>query len=116
MLYLRNAHRALKREKHLYLGITRFYKANDAYIAVIKPKNRIVPLMAYHFSQRFANQNFMIYDAKKQVVNSGGSGCGCSAVVFGSYIMDRFYKKDISDILLIGTGIRELLYRPRKAR
>ncbi|MBR2028813.1 MAG: TIGR03915 family putative DNA repair protein [Oscillospiraceae bacterium] len=61
--WLRKAHRHLKREKHLYLGITRFYKAEDAYIAVIKPKNRIVPLIAYHFSQRFAHQNFMIYDA-----------------------------------------------------
>ena len=63
VMYLRKAHRHLKREKHLYLGITRFYKANDAYIAVIKPQNKIVPLIAYHFSQRFANQNFMIYDA-----------------------------------------------------
>lgn len=61
--WLRKAHRHLYREKHLYLGITRFYKAGDAYIAVIKPKNRIIPLIAHHFTQRFANQNFMIYDA-----------------------------------------------------
>ncbi|MBE6877709.1 MAG: DNA metabolism protein [Ruminococcaceae bacterium] len=61
--YLLKAHNHLKREKHLYLGLVRFYKANDAYISVITPKNRLLPLMAYHFTQRFANQNFMIYDA-----------------------------------------------------
>ena len=61
--WLLKAHNHLKREKHLYLGIVRFYKANDAYISVITPKNHILPLIGYHFTQRFANQNFMIYDA-----------------------------------------------------
>ncbi len=46
----------------------------------------------------------MIYSLEKQEVNSGGSGCGCSAVVFCSYIMEQFRKKELSDILLIGTG------------
>ena len=61
--WLLKAHNHLKREKHLYLGIVRFYKANDAYISVITPKNHILPLIGYHFTQRFSNQNFMIYDA-----------------------------------------------------
>ncbi len=46
----------------------------------------------------------MIYDFKKQSVNSGGSGCGCSATVFCGTIVDRFRKGELSDILLIGTG------------
>jgi len=46
----------------------------------------------------------MIYDPKKQDINSGGSGCGCSASVFTSIIMNRLYKKEIKDVLLIGTG------------
>lgn len=46
----------------------------------------------------------MIYDTKLQKVNSGGSGCGCSAVVFCSFIMEKFRRNEISDILLIGTG------------
>ena len=61
--WLLKAHNHQKREKHLYLGLVRFYKAHDVYISVIKPKNRIVPLMVHHLTQRFANQNFMIYDA-----------------------------------------------------
>ncbi len=46
----------------------------------------------------------MIYYRNKQNVNSGGSGCGCSAVVFCSYILDGFRRKKFSDVLLIGTG------------
>lgn len=45
-----------------------------------------------------------IYDRKKQEVNSGGSGCGCSATVFCSQIMNLFSEGKIKDILLIGTG------------
>ena len=65
--YLLKAHRHLEREKHLYLGICRFYKANDVYICVITPKNMVVPLLAHHFTERFANQNFMIYDATNKM-------------------------------------------------
>lgn len=59
---LRKYHRHLEREKHLYLGILRFYKSEEVYISVIKPKNKIIPLIANHFVQRFSNQSFMIYD------------------------------------------------------
>ncbi|MEG1783182.1 MAG: TIGR03915 family putative DNA repair protein, partial [Oscillospiraceae bacterium] len=52
----------LLREQRLYLGIVRFYKAGDVYIASIKPENQILPLLAHHFSERFANESFMIYD------------------------------------------------------
>lgn len=46
----------------------------------------------------------MIYDTDKQDVHSGGSGCGCSAVVMSSYIMKLFSEKKISDVLFVGTG------------
>ncbi len=46
----------------------------------------------------------MIYDPKYQDVNAGGSGCGCSASVFTSIVMNRFFKNEINDVLLIGTG------------
>lgn len=64
--FLLKAHRHIEREKHLYLGIARFYKAGDVYICVIKPKNKLLPLIAHHFTQRFANQSFMIYDASNK--------------------------------------------------
>ncbi len=45
-----------------------------------------------------------IYDRKKQEVNSGGSGCGCSASVFCTEIMKQLLDGNLKDILLIGTG------------
>lgn len=34
----------------------------------------------------------------------GGSGAGCSAVVFGSYIFDKLRKKELGRVLLCATG------------
>lgn len=46
----------------------------------------------------------MIYDRKKQDVHSGGSGCGCSAVVMASYIIPKIRSGEINDVLFLGTG------------
>lgn len=46
----------------------------------------------------------LIYDREKQDMHSGGSGCGCSAVVLASYILPKLARGELSDILVIGTG------------
>ena len=46
----------------------------------------------------------MIYDRERQDVHSGGSGCGCSGIVFGSYILPRLGAGELSSILLVPTG------------
>lgn len=46
----------------------------------------------------------MIYDAQKQDVHSGGSGCGCSASVVCSYILNKIEKHLLKKVLFIGTG------------
>ena len=46
----------------------------------------------------------MIYDRKKQDMHSGGSGCGCSAVVFASHIYEQMKQKKLNNVLFIGTG------------
>ncbi len=46
----------------------------------------------------------LIYDIKNQDVGCGGSGCGCSAVTFCSYIYDMMKKGLLKRVLLIGTG------------
>lgn len=46
----------------------------------------------------------MIYDLNKQDVHSGGSGCGCSASVLCSYILDKVCSKELKNVLFIGTG------------
>ncbi len=49
-------------EAHLLLGFTRFSDYEGYLAAVIEPKNRVLPLMAGHFTDRFRNENFLIYD------------------------------------------------------
>ena len=46
----------------------------------------------------------MIYDLKKQDVNSGGSGCGCSASVLCSHIRNRMKNGEIGKVLFVATG------------
>lgn len=45
-----------------------------------------------------------IFDCEKQDTNSGGSGCGCSATVMGSYIYKKLIKGQLKKVLLISTG------------
>lgn len=46
----------------------------------------------------------MIYDAETQDVHSGGSGCGCSACVVCSYILDKLKMHHLKKVLFVGTG------------
>lgn len=46
----------------------------------------------------------MIFDAETQDVHSGGSGCGCSASVVCSYILDKLKTKELNKVLFVGTG------------
>ena len=55
-------------------------------------------------TRQYADCGTLIYDCKSQDKHSGGSGCGCSAVVLSSYLLPMLECGDASDILLIGTG------------
>ena len=46
----------------------------------------------------------MIYDISAQDVHAGGSGCGCCASVFCSYIMQKLKMRELRNILFIATG------------
>ena len=46
----------------------------------------------------------LIYDRESQDVHSGGSGCGCSASVLCSYILNGMRKGKYSNILFVATG------------
>lgn len=46
----------------------------------------------------------LIFDREYQDVHSGGSGCGCSAVVLASYILPKIKSGEIKKALVIGTG------------
>jgi stage V sporulation protein AD len=46
----------------------------------------------------------MIFDLKKQDVNSGGSGCGCSASVLCSHIFNKMRAGELHRVLFVATG------------
>jgi len=46
----------------------------------------------------------MIYDRTAQDVHSGGSGCGCSASVLCSHILNNMKEGKYSNILFMATG------------
>jgi len=46
----------------------------------------------------------IIFDIEKQDVHAGGSGCGCSAVVFGSFLYKKLLNKEINSLLFTSTG------------
>ena len=46
----------------------------------------------------------MIFDLEEQDVNSGGSGCGCSASVLCSHILKRMRSGNLKKVLFVATG------------
>lgn len=59
---LQKAVRRLTSESQKFKGFVRFSIYDEALVAVIEPKNFILPLLAEHFCDRFRNEEFMIYD------------------------------------------------------
>ncbi len=55
------------------------------------------------FAGTFKDCGSIIYD-KKQDTHSGGSGCGCSASIFCSYVYREMRMGKIKNALLISTG------------
>lgn len=52
---------------------------------------------------RMDDCGILIYK-QEQDVHAGGSGCACSAVVFGGYLMRRLLEGELRRILLVSTG------------
>lgn len=58
-----------------------------------------IKLKGYH-----QDCGMLIYNLKEQDVNSGGSGCGCSASVLCSHIMKKLEKGKLKKVLFVATG------------
>lgn len=54
--------------------------------------------------ERLDDCGCMIYDLERQDVHSGGSGCGCSAVVLCGYLLNQLKAGVLKRILFCGTG------------
>ncbi len=46
----------------------------------------------------------LIYDRIRQDKHAGGSGCGCSAVVLASHILEKIRQGSLKNVLFMGTG------------
>lgn len=46
----------------------------------------------------------MIYSRNTQDTHAGGSGCGCAAVVLGSYLLPKLQSGELNRILFLATG------------
>jgi len=53
---------------------------------------------------RYTDCGLLIYDRSNQDVQAGGSGCGCSAVVFCAHLMRRLLNRELGRLLLVSTG------------
>ncbi len=53
---------------------------------------------------KFTDCGMLIFDIEKQDVHSGGSGCGCSAVVTTGYFLDKMINGEVNNVLLLSTG------------
>ncbi|MBR7142587.1 MAG: stage V sporulation protein AD [Clostridia bacterium] len=63
-------------------------------------------LLAEHkeFKRVHRDGGMLIFDAKKQRLQSGGSGCACSALVMGAYALPLMRQGLVRRMLLVGTG------------
>ena len=53
---------------------------------------------------KIADCGTLIFDATKQDVHCGGSGCGCSAVTLCGYLLNLINEGKLKKILFCGTG------------
>lgn len=55
-------------------------------------------------SKKHKDCGLLIYNQKEQDVHAGGSGCGCSASVLCSVILNRLKKGELKNVLFMATG------------
>lgn len=67
VLALAQTAKKVQREKHRMEAFIRFQKgANGLYFALIDPDFNVLPLILKHFKKRYADQAWVIYDAKRK--------------------------------------------------
>jgi stage V sporulation protein AD len=54
--------------------------------------------------KKHSDCGLLLYDQKMQNVDAGGSGCGCSAPVLCSYILQSMREGKLHDVLFMATG------------
>ncbi len=67
ILYVTNTARRVAHEQLRMKQFLRFQKAKDGtYLGVVSPDNNVLPLVIDHFQDRFNDQPFLIFDARRK--------------------------------------------------
>lgn len=66
--------------------------------------DKLIQEFGYDIRKQHIDCGEIIFDNEKQKTEAGGSGCGCSAVVFSGYLYKKLLKKEIKKVLLVSTG------------
>ena len=66
--------------------------------------NQILVRNHIELKEKHADCGLLIYDRETQDVAAGGSGCGCSAAVLCSYVLQEMQAGNLKNVLFVGTG------------
>lgn len=58
----------------------------------------------YDIKSKYNDCGMIVYSRGEQDMHSGGSGCGCSAVVMASYIIPKIARGELRNVIFVGTG------------
>jgi stage V sporulation protein AD len=64
----------------------------------------LVQRNGFDLGPNYMDGGMLIYDRKGQDVHAGGSGCGCSAAVLCSYVLNRMRASIFKKVIFVGTG------------
>lgn len=70
-------------------------------------KSIVIDMMAeegFNMTEGYNDCGCMIFDADRQDMHAGGSGCGCGAVTLCGYVMNRMRAGELNRVLFVGTG------------
>ena len=97
--------------------LIRFFRATgerpESYDAIVtgdlgfeggKILEELMEAEGYPMRDRYTDCGQLIYDREGQDVHGGGSGCGCSAIVLGAYLLPRLTSGEWERILFMPTG------------
>ncbi len=59
--------RKVDNESHMFCGLVRFHDLGKFLYSEIEPKCNVLPQVLEHFEDRYPNENYVIYDKKKQI-------------------------------------------------
>jgi probable DNA metabolism protein len=99
VLKINQTSKMVYREKHRMEAFVRFQRtSDDLYYAGIEPDFNVIPLLSDHFAERYADQNWLIYDLKRKY-----------GIFFDLQKVEEI-TLDLSDDITSGNSIKEIFH------